>query len=438
MQSKRYLLPFKLILLLGLLPLILGCEKEKMQPGEGTPCSEDLAPIVFVHGFLASGDTWNTQIQRFASNDLCANRFFVFDWNTLGGTDLDTKMNLFIDSVLQVTDADQIHLVGHSAGGGRCYTYLNDPVRAGKVLSYAHIGSNTQAGPAGPGGSVPTLNIYSTGDLVVAGDSIPGAANLVLADLDHYQVATSAQTFEAIYQFFYEKSPQITDIVATNKVTISGKCLTLAENNPSNGALVEVFKLLEDGSHASEAVATFSINQTGFWGPLDVDPTQLYVFKVTSATIPDFRPVIYYFEPFIRSQDQVYLRTFPPKNSFAGLLLSAIPESDEQSVISIFSSNQAIINGRDNLQMNEIVLSTPALASPEATMIALFCYDDKQDGMGAGEPIASFAAFPFLQGADIPISPATTQTWQVTLNDRTIPVLNWRSKSDGVAIVVFN
>jgi len=35
-------------------------------------CDDSHAPVVFVHGFLGSGDTWAPQVQRFASNGLCA------------------------------------------------------------------------------------------------------------------------------------------------------------------------------------------------------------------------------------------------------------------------------------------------------------------------------------------------------------------------------
>jgi hypothetical protein len=423
-----------LVLSMSLAPRLLMASGSSLGASN---CDDTRTPVVFVHGFLASGDTWSTQIQRFASNGLCKERFFAFDWNSLSAGNADMLLDLFIDSVRAVTDADQVHLVGHSAGGGRGYAYLSDPLRAEKVKSYVHIGSNPQNGPAGPGGAVPTLNIYSTGDKIVTGNDIPGAANVQFQDLDHYQVATSAATFAEMYSFFYGETPMTTSIVATSTILISGKCLTLGENRPTSGASIEVFAVDATGDAIEPALATFAVGSNGFWGPLEVQPEQHYLFKV-SAGSPGFRRVIYYYQPFVRDNDMVYLRTFPPPLSLAGILLSAIPNNDNLSVVSIFTSTQAVLHGRDQLSLDGIDLATPALASESASMIALFCYDNGADGQGNGEPIANYLAFPFLQGADLPLVPQPEQTYLLQFNGSSMPVRNWRSQSDGVVIAVFN
>ena len=400
-------------------------------------CDDSYPPVVFVHGFLASGDTWTTQIQRFSSNGHCQDRYFAFDWNSLAAAGADQLLDQFIDSVRLVTGSDQVHLVGHSAGGGRGYSYLSDPARAAKVLSYAHIGSNAETGPAGPGGSTPTLNIWSEADQVVDGADIPGAVNVTFAAFDHYQVATSAATFSALYEFFYGSPPATTSITPQSDITIGGRCITLGENKPTTGATIEVFAADPQGSPAGGPLATFTVGADGFWGPLSVTTGTSYLFKISSPA-PGFRKVIYYYEPFVRDNSTVYLRTFPPPFSLAGLLLSAIPNSDEQSVISIFSSAQAVIHGRDQLSLNGYDLSTSSLADASASMIAVFCYDDGADGSGNGEPVGTFALVPFLQGADIPVPTTPEQTWTITFNGSTLPVRNWKSKSDGVVIAVFN
>ncbi|MBP6184400.1 MAG: alpha/beta fold hydrolase [Saprospiraceae bacterium] len=406
-------------------------------PQASNTCDDTAVPIVFVHGLLASGDTWTTQIQRFASNGHCQDRYFVFDWNTLSTSGADALLDKFIDSVRNVTGVTQVHLVGHSAGGGRGYSYLSDPNRAAKILSYAHIASATQSGPAGPGGSVPTLNIYSTVDEIVAGADIAGAQNIQFTTFDHYQVATSKETFSALYSFFYGTSPNTTTIAPTDVITIGGKCLTLGENTPTNGAIIEVFQADSTGKPADLPVATFNVSASGFWGPLEVESDKYHLFKISSNS-PSFRKVIYYYEPFVRDNPTVYLRTFPPAFSLAGLLLSSIPNNDNQSVVSIFTSTQAVIHGRDNLTLDGLDLATADLASASASMIALFCYDDGNDGLGNGESMSNFAAFPFLKGADIPLTPSPEKTIHLLFNGSSIPVRNWRSKSDGVVIAVFN
>lgn len=400
-------------------------------------CDDTQAPVVFMHGFLASGDTWTTQIQRFASNGHCQDRYFAFDWNTLSTAGADAKLDLFIDSVLVVTGSDKVHLVGHSAGGGRGYSYLSDPARAAKVISYAHIGSSAESGPAGPAGSTPTLNIWSTADAIANGADIPGAENIQFTDFDHYQVATSAATFAGIYKFFYGMAPGKTEIQAESDITIGGRCISLGENSSTTGAMIEVFAVDNQGEPEGDALATFNVTSDGFWGPLDVDPNTYHLFKVSSAA-SGFRKVIYYYEPFVRDNPTVYLRTFPPAFSLAGLLLSAIPNSDNQSVISIFTSTQAVIHGRDELSLDGYDLANADLAQASSSMIALFCYDDGGDGQGNGEPMGTFSIVPFLQGADVPVAPDPGKTWTITFNGSSMPVRNWRSKSDGVVIAVFN
>ncbi len=405
-------------------------------PAQGN-CDDSQAPVVFIHGFLASGDTWTTQIQRFASNGHCQDRYFAFDWNTLSTAGADARLDLFIDSVLSVTGADKIHLVGHSAGGDRGYSYLSDPARAAKVISYAHIGSSAESGPAGPNGSTPTLNIWSTADAIANGTDIPGAENIQFTTFDHYQVATSAATFSALYEFFYGMAPGTSEIEPETIITIGGRCISLGENAATTGAMIEVFSVDSQGEPEGDALATFNVTSDGFWGPLNVAPNTYHLFKVTSAA-SGFRKVIYYYEPFVRDNPTVYLRTFPPALSLAGLLLSAIPNSDNQSVISIFTSTQAVIHGRDELSLDGYDLANANLAPASASMIALFCYDDGGDGQGNGEPMGTFAIVPFLQGADVPIAPDPGKTWTITFNGSSIPVRNWRSKSDGVVIAVFN
>ena len=106
-----------ILLAAGILVTILY--PETMTAEDKQPCDNKAAPVVFVHGFLGSGDTWAPQVQRFVSNGVCHDRFFAFDWNSTGGGAADLLLEKFIDSVLVLTGAEKVHLAGHSAGGGR-------------------------------------------------------------------------------------------------------------------------------------------------------------------------------------------------------------------------------------------------------------------------------------------------------------------------------
>lgn len=167
----------------------LACSHAEVFPGqfaeaETSPppevqCDTCRYPVVMVHGFLASGDTWAPFQQLFTSNGYHPDLIFAFDWNSLNqGANHVALLDAFIDGVLAKTGAPKVRLIGHSAGGGLGYSYLSDPARAAKVDGYVHIGSMTQSGAAGPGGSVATLNIWSPGDKVAQGGDIPGAVNI--------------------------------------------------------------------------------------------------------------------------------------------------------------------------------------------------------------------------------------------------------------------
>ena len=178
-----------------------SCCEEKAEPAPA--CDPNLTPVIFVHGFLASGDTYADQIMRFDANLYCDQNLRAFDWNTLAGANAAIpRLDSLVNEILASSGASKVNLVGHSAGGGLSYAYLSDAGRAAKVSHYVHVGSGFQSGPAGPTGEIPTMNIYSTDDRTVAGSDIPGAVNKQFTGLDHYQVATSATVFAEIFSFF--------------------------------------------------------------------------------------------------------------------------------------------------------------------------------------------------------------------------------------------
>jgi pimeloyl-ACP methyl ester carboxylesterase len=82
-----------------------SCRKEDGMTKDQDPmvdtCDQTLSPIIFVHGFLASGDTYAQQVLRFASNGHCDDRLFVFDWNSVAGGNQDSRLDSFVNVVLQ-------------------------------------------------------------------------------------------------------------------------------------------------------------------------------------------------------------------------------------------------------------------------------------------------------------------------------------------------
>ncbi len=426
--------------------LALGCSNENhpatpeanLQPVEYNLCDTCDYPVVMVHGFLASGDTWAAFQQLFTSNGYHGSRVWAFDWNSIAmGSGTATQLDAFIDQVLQQTGTAKVRLIGHSAGGGVGYTYLSDPARAAKVDAYVHIGSNPQSGPAGPGGSVPTLNIWSPDDAIVAGADIPGAQNVQLPGQDHYQVATSPEAFAAVYQFFHGTAPVNLSTVPQNPVCIGGKVLAFGENTPQVNARVDIYALdPATGERLStEPMETWFSNTQGQWGPTNVAPDQPYEFVVTTAN-PSDRKVHYFREGFRHLNQLVYLRTIPPPTSLAGLLLAGLPNTPGQTVMNIFSSSQAVITPRDTLRVNGTIVSTPQYASAAKTGIAYFLYDDG-DNTTELTPVGLFNTFPFLNGVDYYFQTASPATIELRFNDRVLNVRNVPS-SQGIVVGVFD
>jgi triacylglycerol esterase/lipase EstA (alpha/beta hydrolase family) len=227
-----------------LLLLSLSCKKESTE----TPPQVDNRkfPIVMVHGFLASGDTYEKQMLRFASNGYDLDMLYTFNWNSIGGgTAVQGQLDKFIDEVIAKTGFDQVELVGHSAGSGNVFEYCKSDKKAAKVRHLVLLAGTAQTQAAGTTKTpVKTLNIYSPYDQIVkAGGKIKNATNISLDLKDHYQVATSEETFTEMYKFFTGEMPQTLDIIPQNDPTISGDVLSFGENLTGNGATLEIYEV---------------------------------------------------------------------------------------------------------------------------------------------------------------------------------------------------
>ncbi len=403
-------------------------------------CDATRPPIVFAHGFLAASDTWALQFQRLAENGVCADRLFAFDWNTLT-QDLTVptqELDAFIDSVTKTTGAPQVDLVGHSAGGGLGYAYLADANRAKKVRRYAHVASFHEDGPAGPTGQIPTLNLWSDGDLVAGAGEITGTTNAKIPGIDHYSVATSAPSFAALWQFFGDGTPpQVTDVRPDDTLTLHGKALTLGENVPEAGGLLTIWPLDAAGNHRDAQPAfTATLGADGHFGPFTAELGVSYAFVVKSATAGK-PPITYFRPPFTRSDALVYLRTLPSADSLAGTLLAVVPFDDKATVLIVFSASRAILTGVDSLTVDGSELATPDLASAKHTAIAFFVFDADSNGKSDGTPVALFQSFAFLSGVDQFLTPTGPTPIAVTLNGQTLHVPHQPSQTVGPVVVVF-
>ncbi len=437
-----------LFLLLFFAFSVLACEKDDApDPVDPVPfvCDTTHRPVVLVHGFLASGDTYSLQYQRFTSNEYCGQRIFAFDWNTLAqGADNTGILDAFIDAVLAETGADKVDLAGHSAGSGLCFSFLSTAARAAKVAHYAHLAGNPPAGAAGPNGEIPTVNVYSTADLIVTGGDAPGCTNVNLVTADHYQVATSAETFRQMFRLFNDGTeplttevlPEAPNVLPSGFVSVSGRAVTLGENTPVSGGTVEIYEVNPATGQRlrASADAVLTTAADGQWGPFRAKSLSTYEFRLSPGG--SARPVIYFRERFKRSNELVYLRSFPT-TGLGALLLSSLPSDDDQSVVAIFASSQAVIDGRDELFIDNLELSTADFADADKSAIAFFCYDDG-NGTTDATPVGLFGNFPFLSGVDVFVPTAPAASVHLRMNGRSLHVPNRRSASDGVIVAVFD
>ncbi len=400
--------------------------------------TEDLIPIVMVHGMLASGDTYSQPAMLFLSNKYPKDYLYAYDWNTTAANNSVAiqQLDVFINDILVKTGRSQVVLIGHSAGGGLSYSYCANSSYSSKVAKYIHIGSNPQSKPAGPSGNIPTLNIYSKGDLIVQGNDIPDAQNIVFEDLDHYEVATSKESFWAIFNFIFPEIELLNkEIQPTARPKISGRIVSLGENKPEAAIKVTMYYIQKETAERKNIGINIEVDNLGYFKDLEVDPDEYTEFVLESGRT-GFRTLHYFREPFKADNPFVYLRVFPPQSSLAGILLSSLPKSDDQSVIAVFSANRAIIHQRDELDVQGIQLANEALCSPSNSTIALFLYDNgNKTSTAAPHPIFGFV--PFLKGADIFIDTAEPKPIQIEYNKRKLTVKNYKSDSEGVVIAVF-
>jgi hypothetical protein len=369
-------------------------------------CDTSQRPVVFIHGFLASGDTYAGQIQRFTDKGYCPNRLFLFDWNAISGSGNKTDFQLknFIDSILKLTGASQIDLVGHSAGGGLGRGLLMDSVYAAKVAHYIHLGSRKWFYEYSWFPNSRCLNIYSSVDMVTgkSGGEVDGALNLDLRDKDHYEVATSKETFDAIYNFISgnRNVPAVPSPSPGRFVEIAGKAVYLGDNLPMHNAGVNIYKLNpKTGSRrSSKPDAVFRADADGRWGPFQARKNIYYEIELIPAE-KNGRIISYFYRPFIKSDWSIYLRGFPAGN-LMGMMLGMLPANEGQSLIVIYSSSHAIIAGRDSVSVNGIPVTSALLTPAAKTVISHFIFDDG-DGQTSGKAHPQFSVAPFLAGADI-------------------------------------
>ncbi len=403
-------------------------------------CDVEQRPVIFIHGFLASGDTWSNAVKFFQQAGYCKNRLYAFDWNSVGGNGKQNEQLLsqFIQQIKKETGAVQVDLIGHSAGGGLARSYLKDSNQARNVAHYVHIGSRkwVENFPWFP--NERCLNIFSTEDRV-AGTStgvIEGANNLRLTEEDHYQVATSVKSLTGILNFLAPTKKAANSLLATKKkVEIAGKAVILGDNMPMKNATVTIYPINQkNGRRTRKPAINLITAENGGWGPVVVEAGIPYEIELLPSDSKK-KKISYFFSSFEQDNPLVYLRGFPEGNRMSSLL-GKIPEEENQSALVIYAASAAMVGGRDSVTVNQFPVCSKELTPASKTVITSFIFDDG-DGISSGKTLKQFAAAPFIGGLDRLLPAGARMKHQIYYNGKLLIVPAYPSK-DRIILAVLN
>lgn len=372
----------------------------------------DVRPMVFVHGFMGSGQQFETQALRFTSNGYPAELIHVFEHDSLSypGTQQQVwdGIDAAVESAIASSGSDQVYLLGHSQGTGVLQGYLNsDPARAARVAAYVNL-------DGGAGGTVPasvrTLAVWGEGS---ADRQIPGATNVQFADQGHTQVVNSPETFQAIYRFFLGEDPQFSEVVRepADQIEISGRVVLFPENAGASNANVAVYEVdPSTGDRQGAPIAEVALSGDGSFGPLAVDGDSFHEFAVTRPGEPTTHHI--HLQPFVRSSRWVRILTSEP-DGLANTFWE--PSSHAQNLVIMRNEewwgDQGA--GNDSLAINGQEVLSPSKSPRTNRTIGIFLHDagvDRRSDLTADVPPTGL---PFLIGVDLVIpagdpAPGTT------------------------------
>jgi hypothetical protein len=403
----------------------------------------EVRPMIFVHGGLGSGQQFEAQALRFASNGYPEDHIEMFEHDSLAypasQAEVWGRLDQMIADVLVATGADQVYLLGHSQGTGLVQGYLeSDPGRAADVARYVNL-------DGGSGGTVPdtveTLAIWGEGD---PSREIPGATNVHFPDQAHTEVVNSPETFVEIHRFLTGEEPAVDRVIRepADQIVVSGRAQLFPQNTGATDATLDIYEVDgETGARRGGSLATYELSGDGAWGPFDADGEAFYEFALTRDTGTHH----VYVQRFVRSNPWVRILTSEP----GGLADSFWDHGDDHSNMVILRSKEWWGDqgeGSDVLAINGQSVLTEDISPRTNRTIGIFVHDEAADGQSdLSEPVAPFGVS-FLTGIDlfIPAASPPDATIGIVATPRrgdgpeSVCVPNWASSTDRISVQFAN
>lgn len=413
--------------------------------GVSTGSAHALRPMIFVHGGSGSGAQFESQAMRFASNGYPPDHVRVHEYDSLftinTQAEVIARLDALVDAVLAGTGADKVDLLGHSLGTAVSQGYLSVPERAAKIAHYVNI-DGAQAGA--PPGGVATLAIWGAGN---PARQIVGAENVYFPNQTHVQVATSAESFAAQYEFFNDAPPVTTDILPEVRVQLGGRAVIFPQNMGVDDATLQIFEVdgATGGRLRTDPDATYPLSSPiGAFGPFEAIGGRHYEFVILRDGL---RPHHFYTQPVVRSDHLIRLLTVDPAIFPGDLLEANADRSDGTSSFVLtryreFWGDQGANN--DALTVNGLNIISPTNSPVSKRVNAMFVFDDDLDGVNDFvTPNAFYFALSFITAMDvfIPAADPPNDVIQVANTSRegltaAINVPNWASSSHTTSIVL--
>lgn len=417
------------------------------------PAKPSIRPIIFIHGGAGSAQQFESQAMRFTSNGYPPEYIRVFEYDSSHSREtLDqvlTRLDSFIDGVLNDTKAEKVDLIGHSYGGLIVMLYLQNSTALGKVSHCVIIDSlsTLMRGLNKAPEDVEVLAIWGAVRDPRYPQIIYGARNVYFHDQQHVEVCTSAESFVEMFKFFTGKKPTTREIIPESEIYIAGRVVihpinVFIEYPEGRPAILEIWEVNASTGYRvhDKPIARFEIKAPeGKWGPVKVKPGVYYEFCLIREGLPAHH---IYREPFHRSNYWITLLT-----SLPGGIADQVERSDSHAALLIIRNKEFLGDlekDNDILKINDVNIITSAVFTKAKMVISVWLFDMNSDKVSnITQPLLPFHRLTFQTGLDlyIPATDPPTGTIRVTLISRgsggimqVINVPDWASSKHRVTI----